>query len=100
MHFISFLFYLLYVCLVAAISSDSKYQSTEDSAMTAKSAGHKPKYWKAKYAYEAQCEQEISFEEGDLIEFKVEEVDIWWCGTIKGKKGMFPKTFVKKLFSN
>ena len=52
------------------------------------------------YAYEAQGEQEISFEEGDLIEFKFEEDDIWWCGTIKGKKGMFPKTFVKKLFSN
>ena len=38
---------------------------------------------------------EISFNIGDIIE-NIEEVkDEWWIGEVKGKRGMFPITFVE-----
>ena len=95
-----FLYFYLFPLrfLITAVATDPMYLTIEESALTAKASSHKPKYCKALFAYEAQGEQEISFVEGDMIEYMFEEDDVWWCGTINGKRGMFPNTFVKKMF--
>ena len=49
----------------------------------------------ALYDYESQGYQELDFEEGDIITVIAKEDDVWWCGQIKGKIGMFPSTYVE-----
>ena len=54
-------------------------------------------FCRAEFDYEAQGAQEISFKAGDLIKRLYEEDDTWLCGELNGKKGMFPKAFVKYI---
>ena len=46
------------------------------------------------YSYEAEDEDELTFNEGDVI--KVTEKDEgWWTGVLNGQEGMFPENYVK-----
>ena len=49
----------------------------------------------AMYDYEAQGDQELDLEEGDIITVIAKEDDVWWCGQSKGKMGMFPSNYVE-----
>ncbi|XP_031566957.1 proline-serine-threonine phosphatase-interacting protein 2-like [Actinia tenebrosa] len=49
----------------------------------------------ALYDYDAQGEQELTFKKDDHIRLLYTEGDVWCCGVLGDKRGMFPKTFVK-----
>lgn len=52
----------------------------------------------ALYDYDAQEENEISFQEGETI-YEIEQVDEnWWRGrTVDGSTGLFPANYVQLL---
>ena len=52
---------------------------------------------RALYDYDAQGEEELTFKEGDIITVLVKEDENWWLGTLHGRKGMFPCTYVEEL---
>lgn len=52
------------------------------------------------YDYEAQGEQELDLNEGDIVTIVSKEDDVWWCGHIGGKQGMFPSTYVEAYVEN
>ena len=48
------------------------------------------------YEYKQQEDNEISFNEGDIIT-EIEEIDAgWWHGKINNKTGLFPANHVEK----
>jgi len=49
------------------------------------------------YRYEAQDVDELSFEEGDILELVLEDESGWWTGKLNGKKALFPGNYVEKL---
>ncbi|CAG2209745.1 MYO1 [Mytilus edulis] len=49
------------------------------------------------YAYDAQDTDELSFNEGDVIEIVKEDPAGWWTGKRHGKQGLFPANYVEKL---
>lgn len=50
---------------------------------------------RGEFAYNAQGIEELSFREGDLITVLREEDETWCYGECNGKRGMFPRGFVK-----
>ncbi|XP_037079375.1 unconventional myosin-If-like [Pollicipes pollicipes] len=52
---------------------------------------------RALYRYEAQDVDELSFEEGEIIELVQEDASGWWHGKFKGKKALFPGNYVEKI---
>ncbi|KAF0306245.1 Unconventional myosin-Ie [Amphibalanus amphitrite] len=58
-----------------------------------------PKYPKCKalYKYDAQDVDELSFEEGDILELVHEDASGWWRGIFNGKQALFPGNYVEKL---
>uniref|UniRef100_A0A7M4FW44 Unconventional myosin-Ie-like n=1 Tax=Crocodylus porosus TaxID=8502 RepID=A0A7M4FW44_CROPO len=52
---------------------------------------------RALYAYDAQDTDELSFNADDLIEIVREDPSGWWHGCLRGKEGLFPGNYVKKL---
>jgi len=49
----------------------------------------------ALYDYQAQADDEISFDPNDIIS-NIEMVDNdWWAGVLRGVRGMFPANFVQ-----
>ncbi|XP_028399506.1 proline-serine-threonine phosphatase-interacting protein 2-like [Dendronephthya gigantea] len=75
------------------IEEDPTYSTVQDLK---KRTEIKPptKYVKADFPYDAQGSEELSFREGDVIKVLREEDSTWWCGEIRGRKGMFPREFV------
>ncbi|XP_058863429.1 unconventional myosin-Ie [Acipenser ruthenus] len=51
----------------------------------------------ALYAYDAQDTDELSFNADDVIEIVTEDSSGWWFGRLRGKEGMFPGNYVKKI---
>jgi len=49
----------------------------------------------AVYDYVAQGDQELSLEEGDIVTLVAREDEVWWCGQLKGRMGMFPANYVE-----
>ncbi|KAK0057660.1 unconventional myosin-Ie-like isoform X1, partial [Biomphalaria pfeifferi] len=49
------------------------------------------------YAYDAQDTDELSFNEGDLIDLLNEDATGWWRGRLRGKEGLFPENYVQKV---
>ena len=49
------------------------------------------------YAYDAQDTDELSFNEGDVIEIVKEDPAGWWTGKRHGKQGLFPANYVEKI---
>ncbi|KHN77913.1 Endophilin-A2 [Toxocara canis] len=52
---------------------------------------------KALYDFEAQNEGELDFKEGDLIELTSQIDENWYEGSIRGKSGFFPISYVQVL---
>lgn len=49
------------------------------------------------YAYDAQDVDELSFNEGEVIDLITEDPSGWWRGKLRGKEGLFPANYVQKL---
>jgi myosin-1 len=49
------------------------------------------------YPYDAQDTDELSFNEGDIIDVISEEPSGWWRGRIRGKEGVFPANYAQKI---
>ncbi|XP_045061642.1 unconventional myosin-Ie-like [Coregonus clupeaformis] len=52
---------------------------------------------RALYAYDAQDTDELSFNAEDVIEILTEDPSGWWFGRLRGREGMFPGNYVKKI---
>ncbi|KAJ8305020.1 hypothetical protein KUTeg_018603 [Tegillarca granosa] len=52
---------------------------------------------KCLYAYDAQDTDELSFNEGDVIQIVKEDPAGWWTGKLRGKQGLFPANYVEKI---
>ncbi|XP_011861112.1 PREDICTED: intersectin-1 isoform X2 [Vollenhovia emeryi] len=53
----------------------------------------------ALYPYQAQNEDELSFEKGDVISVLAKEEASWWRGELNGVSGVFPSNYVSPLSS-
>ena len=51
----------------------------------------------ALYTYEAQYEDELSFEAGDTVLVVAKDEADWWKGECQGKTGVFPSNYVEPL---
>ena len=51
----------------------------------------------ANYSYEAQDDDELSLEAGQIVEILVEHENGWWLGRVNGVEGFIPSNYVKKL---
>ncbi|KAL5004495.1 hypothetical protein ScPMuIL_017951 [Solemya velum] len=49
------------------------------------------------FAYDAQDTDELSFNEGDVIDIKREDSEGWWFGKLRGREGLFPGNYVEKI---
>ncbi|CAL1534478.1 unnamed protein product [Lymnaea stagnalis] len=52
---------------------------------------------KCLYAYDAQDTDELSFNEGDIIDLVNEDASGWWRGKLRGREGLFPENYVQKI---
>lgn len=51
----------------------------------------------ALYPYQAQNEDELSFEKGDVITVLAKEEEAWWRGELNGVSGVFPSNYVSSM---
>ena len=51
---------------------------------------------RAVYTYAAQREDELSFNEGDVITVVAKNADGWWEGELHGARGVFPGNYVEE----
>ncbi|KAM4626400.1 nostrin [Discoglossus pictus] len=52
------------------------------------------------YPYQPQREDELSLEKDDYLIVHSKDDNGWWYGTLKGKKGYFPSTYVEEVSSD
>ncbi|KAK2582098.1 hypothetical protein KPH14_002798 [Odynerus spinipes] len=53
----------------------------------------------ALYPYQAQNEDELSFEKGDVITVLAKDEETWWKGELNGATGVFPGNYVSPMSS-
>lgn len=53
--------------------------------------------FKALYDFESENDQELDFNEGDIVEVEEQIDENWLTGSCKGKTGMFPLSYVEKM---
>ncbi|KAG9429821.1 intersectin-1 isoform X8 [Apis mellifera carnica] len=51
----------------------------------------------ALYPYQAQNEDELSFEKGDVITVLAKDEAAWWKGELNGMSGVFPSNYVSSM---
>lgn len=51
----------------------------------------------ALYPYQAQNEDELSFEKGDVITVLAKDEAAWWKGELNGMSGVFPSNYVSPM---
>lgn len=51
----------------------------------------------ALYPYQAQNEDELSFEKGDVITVLAKDEAAWWKGELNGISGVFPSNYVSSM---
>ncbi|XP_041056820.1 nostrin isoform X5 [Carcharodon carcharias] len=52
---------------------------------------------KALYDYQAARDDELNMQQGDILIIHKKDVTGWWFGSLRGKKGIFPATYVEEL---
>lgn len=67
------------------------------SAPTA-SPAQSPSRVKALYDFEPQEEGELAFRKGDIIRVVNSAYEGWWKGELEGRVGIFPLTYIVRLF--
>ncbi|XP_015189067.1 PREDICTED: intersectin-1 isoform X9 [Polistes dominula] len=53
----------------------------------------------ALYPYQAQNEDELTFEKGDVITVIAKDEETWWKGELNGVSGLFPSNYVSPMSS-
>ncbi|XP_067843435.1 nostrin isoform X2 [Heptranchias perlo] len=52
---------------------------------------------KALYDYQAGRDDELNMQQGDILIIHKKDVTGWWFGSLRGKKGIFPATYIEEL---
>ncbi|XP_072329732.1 nostrin isoform X5 [Scyliorhinus torazame] len=52
---------------------------------------------KALYDYQAGRDDELNVQQGDILIIHKKDASGWWFGSLRGKKGIFPATYVEEL---
>ncbi|XP_077276587.1 protein nervous wreck isoform X1 [Temnothorax americanus] len=82
-----------------AVDPDANLQSAASEAIIQNHVGEMEQYCIALYDYDATCEEELSFLEGDIVKvLKKEPHDVddgWWEGELRGQQGLFPSLVVE-----
>lgn len=68
--------------------------SNSDYSQASKSL---PKKFKALYPYDATCESELSFNEGDVLLIKEQDDNGWWYAELNGNSGYIPNNYVEEI---
>ncbi|XP_077010186.1 nostrin isoform X2 [Tamandua tetradactyla] len=55
---------------------------------------------KALYSFQARQDDELNLEKGDIVTIHEKQGEGWWFGSLNGKKGHFPASYVEELPSN
>lgn len=55
---------------------------------------------KALYSFQARQDDELSLNKGDIVTIHTKKEEGWWFGSLNGKKGHFPATYVEELPSD
>ncbi|KAG8432401.1 hypothetical protein GDO86_016880 [Hymenochirus boettgeri] len=58
--------------------------------------GHGKSLCTVLYPYKPQRDDELSLKKGDHLEIHHKDEDGWWYGSLNGKKGYFPSTYVEE----
>lgn len=85
--------------MVAAIAAEHKETAVEDKQMVREKKLPPPPAKKAKalYNFEAKTPKELGFKKGSVIDLTHTVDDNWFEGLFEGKKGIFPKAYVKLI---
>ncbi|XP_018355590.1 PREDICTED: uncharacterized protein LOC108756342 [Trachymyrmex septentrionalis] len=82
-----------------AVDPDATLQSAVSEAIIQNHVGEMEQYCIALYDYDATCDEELSFLEGDIVKvLKKEPHDVddgWWEGELRGQQGLFPSLVVE-----
>ncbi|KAL5506563.1 hypothetical protein EMCRGX_G008231 [Ephydatia muelleri] len=82
--------------LVTAVAADHKEAAEAKQIVKEKKLPPPPaKMAKALYNFEAKTPKELSFKKGTIIDLSHTVDDNWLEGSFEGKKGIFPKAYVK-----
>ncbi|XP_078084326.1 nostrin isoform X2 [Mustelus asterias] len=52
---------------------------------------------KALYDYQAVRDDELNMQQGDILIIHNKDATGWWFGSLRGKKGIFPATYIEEL---
>uniref|UniRef100_UPI00398E45FB nostrin isoform X2 n=1 Tax=Pristiophorus japonicus TaxID=55135 RepID=UPI00398E45FB len=52
---------------------------------------------KALYDYQAVRDDELNMQQGDILIIHKKDVTGWWVGSLRGRKGIFPATYIEEL---
>ena len=51
----------------------------------------------ARFSFDAEADDELSFRSGDVISIIHEASEDWWEGSLGGKSGIFPKNYATDI---
>ncbi|XP_054013454.1 protein nervous wreck isoform X2 [Hylaeus anthracinus] len=82
-----------------AVDPDANLQQAAPETIVQNHIGEMEQYCIALYDYDATCDEELSFFEGDIMRvLKKEPHDVddgWWEGELRGQRGLFPSLIVE-----
>ncbi|XP_012060526.1 PREDICTED: F-BAR and double SH3 domains protein 2 [Atta cephalotes] len=82
-----------------AVDPDATLQNVASETIIQNHVGEMEQYCIALYDYDATCDEELSFLEGDIVKvLKKEPHDVddgWWEGELRGQQGLFPSLVVE-----
>ncbi|XP_053453460.1 nostrin isoform X2 [Nycticebus coucang] len=81
--------------VVSRISSDGQRNPSSSSASGVAQLGNG--LCKALYSFQARQDDELNLEKGDIVIIHEKKEEGWWFGSLNGKKGHFPATYVEEL---
>ncbi|XP_006624485.1 protein nervous wreck-like isoform X2 [Apis dorsata] len=82
-----------------AVDPDANLHVTTSETIVQNHIGEIEQYCIALYDYDATCDEELSFLEGDILKVLRKEPhdvdDGWWEGELRGQRGLFPSLIVE-----
>ncbi|CAK9829416.1 Protein nervous wreck [Anthophora retusa] len=82
-----------------AVDPDANLQIAGSEPIVQNHIGEMEQYCIALYDYDATCDEELSFLEGDIVKVLRKEPhdvdDGWWEGELRGQRGLFPSLMVE-----
>ncbi|XP_071977905.1 nostrin [Engystomops pustulosus] len=81
-------------------SRNSRSSKKERNSFTQENGEENNGKWRVLYPYKPQRNDELGLEKDDCVIVHRKTDDGWWYGTINGKKGYFPSTYVEEIESS